>query len=96
MDVPSYYLNIRQEVAIQDAKIRHLLATHSFLISENPPPTCDERHANFSAVQHIILDCMKYIRNNLAIPPSIEEALNEKNIHKIITFLTKTYLINKC
>jgi hypothetical protein len=40
---------------------------------------------------------MKYrdIRTELAIPPNIEEALNEKNTSKIISFLTKINYINK-
>lgn len=93
---PPYYLNRRQEVAITRCRIGHSFTIHSFLINKNPPPTCDECHADLS-IQHIILDCSKYrdARNNLAIPPNMDEALNENNIIKIISFLTQIQLINK-
>jgi hypothetical protein len=95
-DDPPYHLNRRQEVVITRCKIGHSLLTHSFLLSKNPPPTCDECHIDLS-IHHIIQECTKYldIRNHLKIPPTMEEALNENNITKIITFLTKINLINK-
>lgn len=94
--IPPYYLNRRNEVTITRCRIGHSFQNYSFLISENFPPTCDECHAGLS-VQHIIQNCTKYrdIRNNLAIPPNMEVALNENNITKIITFLTKIHLISK-
>jgi hypothetical protein len=93
---PPYHLNRRQEVVITRYKIGHSLLTHSFLLNKNPPPTCDECHTDLS-IHHIIQECTKYldIRNHLKIPPTMEEALNENNITKIITFLTKINLINK-
>ncbi|XP_060856603.1 uncharacterized protein LOC132934323 [Metopolophium dirhodum] len=93
---PPYFLNRRQEVAITRCRIGHSFTTHTFLINKNPPPTCDECHADLS-IQHIIQDCSKYrdARKNLAIPPNMDEALNENNIIKIISFLTQIHLINK-
>lgn len=93
---PPHYLNRRQEVVITRCRIEHSFIIHSFLINKNPPPACDECHADLS-IHHIIQDCSKYrdARNNLAIPPNMDEALNENNIIKIISFLTQTHLINK-
>jgi hypothetical protein len=93
--VSPHYLTSRQEIAIIRCRIGHTFATHSFLISKNLPPICDKCHTDLS-VHHIIQVYMKYrdIRTKLAIPPN-NEALNEKNTSKIISFLTKIDYINK-
>ncbi|VVC45575.1 Hypothetical protein CINCED_3A021348 [Cinara cedri] len=72
----------RQEVVITRFKIGHSFLTHSHLISKDPPPTCNECLIDLT-VQHIIQDCTKYqvIRNQLKIPPNMEEALDENNTH---------------
>jgi len=91
-----HYLNRRQEIAITRCRIGHSFEIHSFLISKILPPICDECHAALS-VHHIIQVCTKYRdkRNNLAISPNMEEALNENTSIKTITFLTKVHVINK-
>jgi hypothetical protein len=94
--VSLHHLTRRQEIAITRYRIGHTFATHSFLISKNLPPICDKCHTDLS-VHHIIQVCMKYqdVRTKLAIPPNNDEALNEKNTSKIISFLTKINYINK-
>jgi len=93
---PPYYLNRQQEVTTMRCFIGHSFLTQSFLISKDPPPTCDEFYANL-LVQHIILDFTKYqdIRINLEKPLNVNEALNKNNISKINPFLTKINPINK-
>lgn len=92
---PTLLPNRRHKVAITRCRIGYSFQIHSFLISKNPPSTCNECHADLT-VQHIIQDCTKYrdMKSNLAIPPNMEEALNKNNITKIITFLTEIHLIN--
>jgi hypothetical protein len=94
--VSLHYLTRQQEIATTRCRIGPTFATHSFLISKNLPPICDKCHTDLS-VHHIIQVSMKYrdIRTKLAIPPNNEEAHNEKNTNKIISFLTKINYINK-
>jgi len=91
----SHNLNRRREVSLARVRIGHSFLTHSFLISKDPPPTCNKCQETLT-MQHIILDCpdLQNIRNKLSIPNNLEEALHEDNTIKILNFLTQINIVN--
>lgn len=80
--------NRHNQTIISRARIGHTQLTHSYLMNREPKPLCQTCNVTLS-IKHIIIDCPEHssARNQHDIPNTLKDALEEINVHKIITFL---------
>lgn len=58
----SYQSNRQWEVKLTRLRIGHTKLTHSFLLTGEPPPTCDHAQCNqdIITVKHVLIECNRY------------------------------------
>ena len=103
----SYQSNREWEIKLTRLRIGHTQLTHSFLLTGEPPPTCDHNQCNQTtiSVKHILIDCIKYHvqrRNhfsNLNLPLELHSLLGDTGpVHyrgPLYYFLHSTNLYNE-
>ncbi|XP_034171030.2 uncharacterized protein LOC117600134 [Osmia lignaria lignaria] len=86
----------REQVAISRIRIGHTKTTHSYLLTKDPVPRCEECHAQLT-IDHLILNCPKYdtIRRKYTLKSLIKDNLEDKISHDLLKFLKETELLDK-
>lgn len=88
----------KDRLVLARLRIGHTSITHSYLMSKDDPPWCQECDEQIT-VKHILESCKKYDlqRRNAALGSSLEIILNNdyENIKKLFGFLSETSLLNK-
>jgi len=85
----------KMETSINRIRIGHTSLTHQYLMKKEDPPLCASCGTHLS-IKHIITECLSYEteRREAGISNILSEALHPDNIRLIITFITKSNLIN--
>ncbi|XP_025416330.1 uncharacterized protein LOC112687685 [Sipha flava] len=90
-------LSRKDETTINRLRIGHTHLTHSYLMSNDEPPSCDTCRVPLT-VKHIITECHKYnqYRDQFHISEQICQALgpNPQDTNNLILFLKKSELYN--
>jgi ribonuclease HI len=86
----SFHKNRRDEVVLARLRIGHSKLTHSYLMSGEPAPTCQECGAPLT-VKHIIEDCVHYqaARKRFKIKGTLKEDLGDDptSTYNVLQFL---------
>ncbi|KAK2578087.1 hypothetical protein KPH14_001320 [Odynerus spinipes] len=90
-----FTLTRREQAAIARIKIGHSRITHSFRISKNQPPYCEQCKSVIS-IEHLILHCAKYslLRDRYNLATTLKDNLNHKKLPELLKFIKETKLIN--
>jgi hypothetical protein len=83
------------ETSVNRIRIGHTSLTHQYLMKKEDPPLCTSCGTTLS-IKHIITEYLSYEtdRQEAGISNILSEALRPDNIRLIITFITKSNLIN--
>lgn len=88
-------LSRKMETSINRIRIGHTSITNQYLMKKEDPPLCTSCGSPLS-IKHIITECLSYEtdRREAGVSNILSEALHPDNIRNLISFITKSNLIN--
>jgi len=78
-------------VVLNRLRIGHSRLTHSYLLYEDDPPTCQSCGIPLT-VKHILVECanLRDIREKYFMVPSVTDLLKSTDNHTVINFIKET------